>query len=87
MEFIPADAVDATKLADVNLEVATVSVIWREDSNHPIIDYTGCSGYEAEGLMRGALKRLSRANAKAMKFLEDSLEYEDETEEEDDGED
>lgn len=88
MEFIPADQVDTEALANVELEIATVSVIWREGGNHPVIDYTGCSGFEAEALMRGAVKRLAKANAKCMVFLEEGLEYEDvEEDEEDDPDD
>lgn len=87
MDFIPADTVDGQTLAESGLEIATVSVIWREGTNHPIIDYTGCSGFEAEGLLRGAVRRLAKANAKCMMFLEEELEYEDVEEEEDDSDD
>lgn len=83
MEFVPADQVDTEAIANTGLEIATVSVIWREGDNHPVIDYTGCSGFEAEALMRGAVKRLAKANAKCMVFLEEDLEYEDEEEDED----
>ncbi len=83
MDFI-AEGTETEEALDQ--EVAMVSVIWREGSNHPIIDYTGCSGFEAEALMRGAVKRLAKANAKCMEFLEEGQEYEDEDEEEDDDE-
>lgn len=65
-------------------EVAMVSVIWREGEQHPVIDYTGCSGFEAAALIRGALKRLEKANAKCMVFLEEGQEYEDEEDEDGD---
>ena len=84
MEFIPADTVDTERLPE-GVDIRTVSVIWVDGSDSPVIDYTGCSGYEAEGLMRAALKRLAKANASAMVFLEEELEYEEDESDDDEG--
>lgn len=86
IEFVPEADVASLGLeaTSLDLEVAMVSVIWPEGSHHPTIDYVGCSGFEAAALLRGALKRLEKANAKCMVFLEESQEYEDIEEEDDD---
>lgn len=82
MEFIPADQVD-TEAHSVGMDVAVVSVMWREGDDNPVVDYSGCSGFEAEGLLRAALKRLAKSNARCIVFLEQTLEITNEEEEND----
>ena len=62
MDFVPEDDDPGVDLREIDVDVRTVSVVWNadEDDRYPQVVCSGCSEYEAMGLLRTALKWLDR---------------------------
>lgn len=75
MEFIPVDHIEG-----LEEDLRVVSVIWRGDYPSPVIDYSGCTPFEAAGMLRAALLRLEEHNADMVEFLEEQEDLESDDE-------
>lgn len=50
-------------LADLTgLDIRSVTILWVEDQDGPTVEWSGCSSFEAEGMIAAAGRFLARLN-------------------------
>lgn len=68
---------------EVEMDVRHVSVVWNLQTDRATVDFSGCSVFEAVGLLRAGILRLESDLADDLRFIDDP---EDEEEDDDDDE-